>query len=240
MSTTPTETSPEIIERMFKVGAHFGFSRSRRHPSAIPYLFGTKQRVEIFDLEKTATALERAKAYARALGAEGRMLLLVAGKPEARTIIKTAAMRIGMPYVAGRWIGGTLTNLPEIKKRIARLENLRAARESGELTKYTKKERLLIDREIARLEEGFSGIIPLKDGIPAAMFIVDTRREHIAIAEAQALGVKTIGLTNSDCDLSKVDIAVPGNDAAAESIRFFVDEITAAYQAGRSAGPTKA
>lgn len=220
---------------MFRAGAHFGFSKSRRHPSAAPFIFGLKQKVEIFDLEKTSVALETAKAFVGALAREGRPLLFVGSKPESRQAIKAAAERLGMPYVASRFVGGTLTNASEIKKRINRLEELRAARESGELSKYTKKERLLIDREIARLENAFGGIVSLKDGLPGALFIVDTRREVIAVKEAKSLRIPTIGLSNSDCNLNEVTYAIPGNDAAVESITFFVNEIAEAYQEGRTA-----
>lgn len=228
-----------IVDRLFKAGAHFAFSRSRRHPSATPFIFGTKQRVEIFDLEKTAEALEKAKNFVRALGAEGKAIVFVGGKPESQKIIRGAAERIGMPYVSGRWIGGTLTNAPEIKKRIARLEELRSQRESGELSKYTKLERLMIDRDITRLENSFGGIVSLKEGLPSALFVVDTRREHIALKEAAAVGIPVIGLANSDCDHHKVLFPIPANDTAVESIALIVDEIAEAYQAGRS-GKTSA
>lgn len=233
-ATTQKTTDSEAIERMFRAGAHFGFSKSRRHPTASPFIFGVKQRVEIFDLEKTALSLETAKEFVRSLAREGRTILLIGGKPESRAAIKSAGERIGMPYVASRFIGGTLTNASEIKKRIGRLEELRAAKESGELSKYTKKERLMIDREIARLEASFGGIIPLKDGMPGAIFIVDTRREHIAVKEAKALKIPTIGLSNSDCNFADVTFPIPGNDAAIESVTLFVNEIADAYQEGRT------
>ncbi len=128
------------METLFEAGAHFGFSRARRHPTATPFLFGTKDRTDIFDLEKTSKKLDAARAYAATLGSQGRQICFVGGKHEVAAVIKSAAESIGTPYVAGRWIGGTLTNFKNIRKRIDRLEKLMSERESGELEKYTKKE----------------------------------------------------------------------------------------------------
>lgn len=225
-------TSQSNLDRLFAVGAHFGYSRSRRHPSALPYLFGVKQRVEIFDLEKTDAELQRALEFVKGLAVTGKTILFVGSKPEAQGAVKNAAESIGMPYVAGRWIGGALTNFGEIKKRIMRLEDLTAKREKGELGKYTKRERLMIDREITRLENNFAGLIPMKERLPDALMVVDSRRESIAIAEARAIGVPVIGLANSDCDMTAVDYAIPANDANVDSITFFVNEIAAAYREG--------
>ena len=137
-----------------------------------------------------------------------------------------------MPYVAGRWLGGTLTNFPEIKKRIKRMLELLADREAGTLAKkYTKKERVLIDREIARLEENFSGLVSLEK-LPDALLVVDTRHEETAIFEARALAIPALGIMNSDCDLSLVSYPVVGNDASRETVKFFLDKIVEAYKEG--------
>ncbi|OHA20140.1 MAG: 30S ribosomal protein S2 [Candidatus Taylorbacteria bacterium RIFCSPHIGHO2_01_FULL_51_15] len=216
---------------MFKAGAHFGYSRSRRHPSVSPYIFGAKNRVEIFDLEETDKLLDEAKAFARTLGKDGKMVLFVGGKPEARDAIKNAAISLGMPYVAGRWIGGTITNWSEIRRRLERLAELSGQRERGELGKYTKKERLLIDREITKLEENFNGIRDMKE-LPKALFIVDTREESAATTEALRARIPTIALMNSDCDLRQVTSPIVGNDATVQSITFFVQEIAGAYAEG--------
>ncbi len=226
------EISAGTIEEMFRVGAHYGYSKSKRHPSVQPFIFGAKNRAEIFDLEKTAQSLEEAKAYVAALAKDGKQILFVGGKSEARQAIKEAAESIGMPYVASRWIGGTLTNFPEIRKRTDRLEDLISKKEKGELGKYTKKERLLFDREIEKLEKTFRGIVSLK-GMPAALFVIDSGKEHIAVTEAHSVHVPVISLSNSDCDLKAVEYPIPGNDSAAASIRFFVGEIIAAYKGAR-------
>ncbi len=225
----------DTIGALFSVGAHFGYSKSRRHPSMRDLIFGTKDRVEIFDLEKTGQMLDEALLFVKTLASEGKTILFVASKPEAAKAVREGAGEINMPYVAGRWLGGTLSNFSEIKKRIARLAELTADRESGVLLKkYTKKERLLIDREIAKLERNFGGISSLTR-VPDALFIVDTRHENIAVAEARGLKVPVIGVVNSDCDRSLVNYPIPGNDASADSVRFFVEKVVAAFKEGRKA-----
>jgi small subunit ribosomal protein S2 len=219
-----------IIERMFSVGAHFGHARSRRHPSVAKHLFGAKGAVELFDLEKTAESLEAAKSYIAKLASEGKVILLVSGKAEARDLLRATAERVGLPYVASRWIGGTLTNFPEIKRRIDRLEKLMGERERGELGKFTKLERLRIDREIEDLERAFGGLKNM-GRIPDALLVVDSRREHIAVAEAKKVKIPVIALINSDCDASLIHYPIPANDASVKSIEFFLGELADAYRA---------
>lgn len=220
---------------MFTAGAHFAFSKSRRHPTVAPYIFGVKNKVEIFDLEKTNKLLETAKAFAKNLGKENKMILFVGGKSEARNAVKNGAQSLGMPYVDGRWLGGTLTNSVQIRKRVEKLEKLTSEREKGELAKYTKKERLLIDREIANLERFFSGIVSLKD-LPKAMFVIDPRKEKNAVKEALDTGVPVIALSGSDCNIKDISYPLVGNDASQTSIQFFVNEITKAYSEGKAEG----
>jgi small subunit ribosomal protein S2 len=224
------------IEELFNVGAHFGFVKSRRHPSALPFIFGQKNNLEIFDLEKTSVELERALAFIKEKGKEEVLLLFVGGKNEAREAVTKAGTELGMPYVAGRWIGGTLTNFGEIKKRISKLEDLTTQREKGELGKYTKKERLLIDREIDKLTLYFSGLSTMK-ALPKVVVVIDPKKEHIAVEEAQRMNIPVIALAGSDCNLHGVDIAIPGNDASRHSISYVVSELVQAYKSGRSEKP---
>ncbi len=227
-------TQTTVIDTMFKVGAHFAFARSRRHPTVSPYIFGTKNNVEIFDLEKTEQLLEKAKAFVRALAKDGKTILFVGGKSEARASIRKAGQTLAMPFVDGRWIGGTITNFTEVKKRVEKLEKLTLEREKGELAKYTKKERLLIDREIANLEIMFSGLLPMKE-LPKALFVVDPKKEAIAVKEAQDKGIPVIALLGSDCNINEVNIPIVGNDASRSSVEFFVNEIVKAYVESRKA-----
>lgn len=221
---------PTNIRTLFDAGAHFALPRARRHPSASPYLFGTKERTDIFDLEETSTRLENAATFVRSLG--GKQLLFVGGKHEVADIVKTAAVRANAPYVAGRWIGGTLTNFKNIRKRIERLERLMGERERGELEKYTKRERLLIDREIEELLSRFGGLISMVE-LPAALFVIDTRHEHVAVKEANQFGIPVIGLASSDCDFSLIQYPVPANDTSVKSVKLVCEAIAEAFTAGK-------
>lgn len=229
------ETSSPIIDSMFKAGAHFGFSRSRRHPSVSDFIFGVKNRVEIFDLEKTSVELEKAKEFVKTLASNGKQILFIGGKNEAREAVKRGATEINMPYVAGRWIGGTFTNFPEIKKRLVKMEDMISKREKGEFEKYTKKERLLLGREISNLEIYFGGISSLKDKeMPKAIFVVDPKKEFIAVDEAKTVKIPVIALSNTDCDIKDIEYPIPANDASVSSIEFIVSEIVKAYKEGKA------
>lgn len=226
------------IKTLFEAGAHFGYSRARRHPTAQPFLFTTKDRTDIFDLEETKKRFEAAQAFVSSVTATGRQVLFVGGKHEAIGIIKEHAEKVGAPYVAGRWIGGTLTNFKNIRKRIDRLQKLIEERETGALEKYTKKERLLIDREIEELLGRFGGLVSMID-LPAAMFVVDSRHELTAVREANQLGIPVVGLASSDCDFSLVQHPIPANDTSVRSIRYVVEGIADAYTAGKRPAASK-
>jgi len=227
------------IKTLYDAGAHFGYPRTRRHPTAVSYLYTTKDRTDIFDLEETQKRLDAAKAFAAALSAQGKSILFVGGKNEAIAIVKSAAEKVGQPYCAGRWIGGTLTNFKNIRKRIDRLEKLTADRDSGELEKkYTKKEQLLLSREIEGLEFRFGGITKMTD-LPGALFIIDSRHENTAVQEANQLKIPVIALSSSDCDFSKVQFPIPGNDTSVKSISLIANEIADAYQDGKRAPAAK-
>ena len=224
------------IRTLFDAGAHFALPRARRHPTATPYLFGTKDRADIFNLEETQRCLEAALAFVKALS--GKHILFVGGKHEVEEIVKNTAIRVGTPYVASRWIGGTLTNFKNIRKRIDRLQKLTEERERGELEKYTKRERLLIDREIDELLRRFGGLQNMTE-LPAALFVVDTRHEHTAVAEANQLGIPVVGLASSDCDFSLVQHPIPANDTSVRSVRLVCEEIADAYVEGKKVSSDK-
>jgi len=231
---TKTVENKGLITEMFAAGAHFGYSRSRRHPSAKAFIFCTKNGIEIMDLEKTSVELEKAKAFVNTLAKGGKQILFVGTKSESKKVVEDGASSIDMPFVADRWVGGVLTNFPEIKKRVALLEDLRSKKEKGELAIYTKKERSLIDKDIERLERNFAGIVSMKE-TPAAMFVVDPRKESIAIKEAQHLGIPVVALASSDCNIKEIDFPIPGNDSSVSSVSFFVSQIVAAFKEGRNA-----
>ncbi len=229
---TDKKTTSNLVDSMFGAGAHFAYSRSRRHPSVTPYIFGAKNKVELFDLEKTSELFAKTLEFIKALGKENKNILFVGGKSEARKAVANAGLALAMPYVDGRWIGGALTNFKEIRKRIEKYERLVGERERGELIKYTKKERLLIDREIDNLEIMFGGIVSMKE-LPKAMFVVDAKREHIAVKEAQDMGIPVISLVGSDCDIREVQYPIVGNDSSKTSIEFFLSTVVKAYEEGK-------
>ena len=221
-----------LITALFNVGAHLGYSKGRRHASMKNLIFGSKGKTDIIDLTKTEKIMEESLAFVRAQGAHSKTLLFVGGKPEVRSLVREVAEDLDMPYVAGRWLGGTLTNFTEIKKRLKRLADLTADRDAGTLVqKYTKKERLLIDREITDLEEKFGGISAL-ERVPDVLVAVDTRAEAIAVREANTLGIPVVGIMNSDCDRGVVTHPLIGNDASRESVQFFLKQVVDAYREG--------
>ncbi len=218
-----------LIDKLFSVGAHFGYGPSRRHPSVAPYIFGVKGGTELFDLEHTSDLITKAEAFVQSLAAQRKTILFVGGKAEAREIVTRAAERIAQPYVASRWIGGTLTNFSEIKKRVNRLTEHSTMKEKGELAKFTKHERLLIDREIADLEFMFGGLRGMNK-IPDAMIVVDPRHEAGAVKEAQLLHIPVIAILNTDCSTSMIEYPIPANDASVQSNTFILGELATVYE----------
>lgn len=224
-----------LIERLFSVGAHFGFKKSRRHPTIAPYLYGTKDGNDIFDLEKTADLIAKAAEVLKEAGLNGKTVLFVGTKTEVVTLVKTAAEKAAMPFVVNRWIGGMLTNFSEIKKRISRLDELQTGTASGELErKYTKKERMVLGREATKLEHNFKGISAITR-IPDLMVVVDPRHDHIAIKEAKVMKVPVVAIMSSDCDVSLVNYPVLVNDSLKDSVSTVLNELVTALQAGQAA-----
>ncbi|MBU4479911.1 30S ribosomal protein S2 [Patescibacteria group bacterium] len=228
----------EKVNQMFEVGAHFGYSHTKRHPSIKPFIFGVKNKVEIFDLEKTSASLDEVKDFVKNLASEKKQVLFVSSKKEAKEAIGLGASSINAPFVSGRWIGGTLTNYSEIKKRVDKFQKLEDEKEKGLLSKYTKKERLLIDREIDKLETKFSGLTSM-EGLPSALFVVDPKKEEIAVSEAIEKRIPIIALAGSDCNIKNIDYPITANDSSKASIQFFVSEIVSAYEEGKKIVPEK-
>lgn len=227
-----TENNKDGVDAMFKAGAHYGFVKSRRHPSVKSFIFGVKNRIEIFDLEKTEEQLNKAIEYVKSIAEQGKTILFVSSKSESKEILKKHAESINVPYVAGRWIGGTFTNFVEIKRRIEKLLTLRTQKEKGELKKYTKKEQLLIDREMAKLTTMFDGLTSM-NGLPSAIFVIDSKKEHIAVAEAREKGIPVVALCGADCDISLITHPIVCNDSATTSIEYFVSKIAHAYSSNK-------
>ena len=230
------EQDQSIIDKLFAVGAHFGYAPSRRHPSVKPYIFGVKGGTELFDLEHTSECLGAALAFVKTLAAGRKTILFVGSKAEARAALVRAAQRPNQPYVASRWIGGTLTNFSEIKKRINRLLELTDLRERGELAKFTKHERLLIDREIVDLDAMFGGLRGMTK-LPDALFVVDPKQEGGSVEEARQLNIPIVALLNSDCNKTLTTFPIPANDASMQTIAYVLGEVVQTYESAVSAIP---
>ena len=234
---TKVKTNTEI-EEMFSVGAHYGYSKTRRHPSVSSFIYATKNRTDIINLEKTAVMLSEAMEFVKSLGARNKIILFVGTKPEAKETIKRVAENLNLPYVTERWIGGTLSNFTEIKKRINELETYRKESAVGGLDKYTKKERTVMAKKMERLSTYYSGLVGLKK-IPDALFIIDPRAEDIASTEGMKSGVPIVALANSDSNIKGIDYPILGNDAAIPSVKFFTESVAQAYKAGLASIPVK-
>ncbi len=226
------------VEKMFEAGAHYGYGRSRRHPSVSPYIYATKNNGDIIDLEKTSLLLEKASEFVKGLGSQNKIILLVGTKPEARGVIKNAASDLNMPYVDTRWIGGTLSNFTEIKKRIMELEKYNKESTEGGLEKYTKKERVVMAKKMEKLSKYYGGLLGLKKA-PDALFVVDSKAEHIAATEARKSAVPVVALVNSDSNIKGIDYPIVGNDSGIPSIKLFTNSIVNAYKEGTMSVPGK-
>jgi len=220
------------VQRLFETGAHFAQVKSRRHPSMQPFLVGTKGRQEIIDLAKTRGQLEAAKGVMATLAREGKTVLFVGGKVEIAGLVKKAATEIGAPYVATRWLGGTISNWNEIKKRIARLAELTDKTATGGKSKeHTKLELVRLDREKKRLEERLDGITTLEKR-PHALLVVDTKHEKHAVKEARDAGIPIIAIMSSDCNLADATYPIVANDTSRETVKLILGELTASFTEG--------
>ena len=223
------------IKRLFDTGAHFAQVKSRRHPSMKPFLVGTKGRQEIIDLVKTTEQLEAAKVAMSALAKEGKTILFVGGKVEISTLVKKAAREIGAPYVAARWLGGTISNWVEIKKRIDRLAELTEKSATGALAKqHTKLELVMIGREQKRLTERLDGITAMTKK-PDVLLVVDTKHEKHAVKEARDAGIPIVAVMSSDCDLRDATYPIVANDTSRKTVEFILSGLTEAFAKGQAA-----
>lgn len=220
------------VEELFLAGLHFGYSKTRRHPRMKSYLAGLKSNVEVFNLEKVLVKIKAAETLLEELGQKNGMVLWVGTKPQAAPFIKEAAAALSHPSVHQRWLGGTLTNFTAIRKRVQQGMDLKREREEGRLEKYTKQERVKINKTLERFDYVFSGL-ELLTRLPEALIIIDPKEESTALREAVQLGILTIALLNSDTDPLLVTHPIPGNDNAQASIRAIIETLSRAYEKGR-------
>ena len=211
-------------KEMLETGMHFGHRTSVSHPKMKPFLFGTRNGIQIIDLEKTAEKLREAIGFIQEVVKENGKILFIGTKIQMKKIVETTAKDCGFPYVAERWLGGTFTNFEVIKKRVTYLKNLQKQRQDGLLEKYTKKEKAKIEKEIAGLEKRLGGIVDMEK-IPEAIFICDMKKDLLAIKEAKIKNVKIVGIADVNIDPGLADYVIPANDDAVKSVKYILDKI---------------
>ena len=220
------------MKQLLEAGVHFGHQTRRWNPKMAEYIFTERNGIYIIDLQKTAKKLNEAYAFIREVAANGEDILFVGTKKQASESIKEEAERAGAFYVNARWLGGMLTNFKTIHLRILRLNQLKQMEEEGTFNYLTKKEVGKLKLEMEKLEKYLGGIKGMKK-LPGAMFIVDPRKEHIAILEAKKLGIKTVAIVDTNCDPDDVDYVIPGNDDAIRAVKLFAQTIGSAIIEGR-------
>jgi small subunit ribosomal protein S2 len=221
------------IEEMLKAGMHFGHRTAKWHPKMKPYIFGARKGIYILDLDKSRVSLERALNYVSDTVANGRKVLMVGTKAQAKGLLKKVGQETGMPYICEHWLGGTLTNFPVIKKSIRKYRDLVEKKGAGKLARYTKKEQLEFDREIIKLEKSFGGLTDL-NGIPEAIFIWDIHAEKTALAEAKKCGVTIIAVCDTNVNPTGVDYVIPANDDASKTIKLVLEAMRDAVLDGKN------
>lgn len=221
------------MKALLETGVHFGHQARKWNPKMEPYIFTKRNGIHIIDLRQTVEFLDEVFELVRDTVAQGGSILYVGTKRQAQDIIEREAIRAGMPYINVRWLGGTLTNWKTIKQRLDTLKKLEKDREEGRFQKLTKKERLMIEREIDRLNLRMGGLKTMKR-VPSLIFIVDSRREYTAVKEANILHIPTIAITDTNADPDEIDYIIPGNDDAIRAIKLITETITQAVLEGQA------
>ena len=219
------------MKQLLEAGVHFGHQTRRWNPKMAQYIFTERNGIYIIDLQKTVKKLEEAYLFVRDVAADGSDVLFVGTKKQAQDSVKEEAIRCGMPYVNARWLGGMLTNFNTIKRRIKRLEQLKKMEADGTFDLLPKKEVIKLKLEIEKLEKFMGGIVNMKQ--PAAMFIVDPRKERIAVQEAHKLGIPIVAIVDTNCDPDEIDYVIPGNDDAIRAVRLIAGAMADAVIEGR-------
>jgi len=222
------------VKNLLEAGVHFGHLTRKWNPNMAPYIFMEKNGIHIIDLHKTAVKLEEAASAMGKIASSGRKILFVATKKQAKEVVAKHAESIGMPYITERWPGGMLTNFVTIRKAVKKMNSIDRMKKDGTFETLSKKERLQVDRQRAKLERDLGSIADMTR-IPSAIFIVDTVREHIAVAEAQKLGIPIFAMVDTNTDPREVDFPIPANDDASKSIDIILSNVTEAIKEGLSA-----
>jgi small subunit ribosomal protein S2 len=212
------------VEEMAQAGLHLGHRTSKIHPKMKEYITGERNGVHMIDLEKTAVKLKEALNFIAKIVSEGKVLLLVGTKPQIKNMAKQIAIDCEIPYITERWLGGTFTNFATLKNRVNYFKDLEKKKESGELMKYTKKERADFDKEIKKLEIKFGGVKNVEK-IPDAIFVLDMRKDDLAVREARNKNVAVIGIADTNIDPTIADIAIPANDDAISAVKYILEKL---------------
>jgi small subunit ribosomal protein S2 len=227
------QSQAELVKGLVDAGVHFGHRVSRWNPKMQPYIHGKRNMIHLIDVRETMKGLLLAKRLVQQTVASGKDILFVGTKRQARHAIEEESKRCGMHYVAERWLGGTLTNFRTIRARLNRLDELEKLWETGQIETYSKKMKSTLQREMDKIKSNLEGIRKMEK-MPGVMFIIDTRREHIAVKEAKKLGVKTVALIDTDSDPDLIDLPIPGNDDAMKAIEIITRELADAVIEGKS------
>ncbi len=220
------------MKQLLEAGVHFGHQTRRWDPRMAEYIFQARNGIHIIDLQKTSKKLDEAYAFIKEQAEEGKTILFVGTKKQAQECVKEAAEKSGMFYVSERWLGGTLTNFKTIRKRIERLTELEKMQEDGTFEVLPKKEVILLKKEMEKLEKNLGGIKEMTE-IPDVLFVVDPKKEHIAVQEARKLGLPIVGLVDTNCDPNDVDYVIPGNDDAIRAVKLVTDVLANAVIEGK-------
>jgi len=217
------------LEEMAKTGMHFGHQTFRLHPKMTPYLAGIRNEIHILDLEKTAEKLREALKFIQEIISQGKVLLIIGTKIQVRDLVKNLAKELNLPYISERWLGGTFTNFETILKRLKDFKDLENKKAQGELEKYTKKERLIFEQKLRELEMKFGGIKNLNK-LPDTIFVLDMKKDELAISEAKKKGIKIIGICHTNIDPSLADYPIPANDDSIPSVKYILEKVREAIK----------
>jgi small subunit ribosomal protein S2 len=221
------------LQQLLEAGCHFGHQSRRWNPRMTKYIYGERDGVHIFDLVKTKSGLDAALEFISKAASEGKTILFLGTKRQAQEIVKRTAIEVGMPYLIQKWPGGVLTNFEQIRKSVKRMTDLKDKREKGELKRYTKREQLLLDRDILQLEKNFGGIATL-DKLPDVLFVVDTHRESVAVHEARIMNIPVVGMVDTNGSPMEVDYVIPTNDDAVKAIELVVGQVGQAIKENKN------
>ena len=224
-----TDIDSVKVEDLAKAGVAYGYSKTRRHPSTKSFIYSTQNGIDLIDLTKTKASLKEAIDFLKSVKEQNKKILFIGEKPEVVQIVKEVALSLGEPYITNRFIGGSITNFHQIKKRIEKLASMIEAKNKGEWSKFTKKEQLLMQREKVKLDKNFGGLSGVTN-LPGAVVVVDSSFEKIPVAEAAIAHIPVVSISNTDCDISTIEYPIISNDSSRSSVEMLLNIIKASLK----------